>query len=108
MTEALKASFASWEKEQIRLNITKDAVAFLDEAAATFKSYLYLPLKTAETINLSSVANSYAELREYRNLPHYLDHTLRIGFSITGFFRHNLHWKCEFQYLLRRDNFLLE
>lgn len=23
MTEALKASFASWEKEQIRLNITK-------------------------------------------------------------------------------------
>ncbi|KAK9877502.1 hypothetical protein WA026_018613 [Henosepilachna vigintioctopunctata] len=24
MTEALKASFASWEKEQIRLNITKD------------------------------------------------------------------------------------
>lgn len=23
MTEALKASFASWEKEQLRLNITK-------------------------------------------------------------------------------------
>ena len=26
MTEALKASFASWEKEQIRLNITKGEI----------------------------------------------------------------------------------
>lgn len=29
MTEALKASFASWEKEQIKLNITKGKVYLL-------------------------------------------------------------------------------
>lgn len=30
MTEALKASFASWGKEQIRLNITKGKLTLLD------------------------------------------------------------------------------
>ncbi|XP_023316778.1 protein C-ets-2 isoform X2 [Trichogramma pretiosum] len=32
MTEALKASFASWEKEQIRLNITKDPRQWTESA----------------------------------------------------------------------------
>ncbi|XP_044728556.1 ETS-like protein pointed isoform X2 [Chrysoperla carnea] len=31
MTEALKASFASWEKEQVRLNITKDPRQWTEE-----------------------------------------------------------------------------
>ncbi|XP_046477884.1 protein C-ets-1 isoform X1 [Neodiprion pinetum] len=34
MTEALKASFASWEKEQIRLNITKDPRQWSETAVA--------------------------------------------------------------------------
>lgn len=29
MTEALEASFASWEKERLRLNITKGQLLFL-------------------------------------------------------------------------------
>lgn len=29
MAEALKASFASWEKEQVRLNITKGTLKYL-------------------------------------------------------------------------------
>ncbi|XP_022909687.2 protein C-ets-1-like isoform X1 [Onthophagus taurus] len=34
MTEALKASFASWEKEQIRLNITKDPRQWTEDHVA--------------------------------------------------------------------------
>ncbi|XP_031784895.1 ETS-like protein pointed isoform X3 [Nasonia vitripennis] len=36
MTEALKASFASWEKEQIRLNITKDPRQWSESAVANW------------------------------------------------------------------------
>ena len=39
MTEALKASFASWEKEQIRLNITKGQCA---TSSAYIRIHLYI------------------------------------------------------------------
>ncbi|XP_011498889.1 PREDICTED: ETS-like protein pointed, isoform P2/D [Ceratosolen solmsi marchali] len=39
MTEALKASFASWEKEQIRLNITKDPRQWSESAVANWMQW---------------------------------------------------------------------
>lgn len=43
MTEALKASFASWEKEQIKLNITKGKISyFIINIGHKYRSMPYL------------------------------------------------------------------
>jgi len=46
MTEALKASFASWEKEQLRLNMGKGMYAKMDFSTGMNLPELDLALKT--------------------------------------------------------------
>lgn len=46
MTEALEASFASWEKERVRLNITKGECRLFSFSSSFFSRYIPISRKT--------------------------------------------------------------
>nr|CAD7567413.1 unnamed protein product [Timema californicum] len=59
MTEALKASFASWEKEQLRLNIVKGGREWFGVRDPQVTYYLLISLPTSDMVMLTEAVTTF-------------------------------------------------